>query len=232
MVLSSRDEKELRRVRQNCRGIEDVMVLPLDVTDYQAMERAVQLVLDRFSFINILINNAGIGQRSNASETTFEVDKKLMEVNFLGAIALTKAVLPTMISQHFGQIVAISSILGKVSVPRRSAYAASKHALHGFFDSLRAEVYEDNIRVTLICPGYINTNLPINALRADGTPNQRAEENRQGLEPAVFAQKALQAIYKEKREVYIGGFREVMAVYIKRWFPGLFFYIARRLKVS
>jgi dehydrogenase/reductase SDR family protein 7B len=232
LILSSRNEKELQRVRQNCRDSEEVMALPLDVTNYEAMEDAVQLVLNRFDFINILVNNAGLGQRSYARETDFKVDKKLMEINFLGAVALTKAVLPAMTKQQFGQIVVISSILGKVSVPRRSAYAASKHALHGYFDSLRAELFDDNIKVTIICPGYVHTNLPINALCADGSPNQRNDANRKGLEPAAFAQKAMQAIYKEKKEVYIGGFREVMAVYVKRWLPGLFFIIARRLRVS
>jgi len=232
LVLTSRNEKELLRVQQNCRGANDILVFRSDVTDYDALPAQVDRVIDRFDYINILINNAGLGQRSAARNTKFEVDKEIMAVNYLGAVALTKAVLPKMIQQQFGQIVAISSVLGKVGIPRRSAYAASKHALHGFFDSLRAEVHADHIYVTLICPGYVNTNLPINALRGDGAPNNRSDSDREGLEPTIFAQKAIRAIEKKKKETYIGGWKEILAIYFKQLFPTLFFRIARNLNVK
>ncbi len=230
LILSSRNQGELKRVRQNCRQNEDILVLPLDITDFAVIPAAVARVVDTFGYINILINNAGISQRALAQDTNFEVDKKIMDVNYLGPVALTKAVLPVMLKQQFGHLVVISSLLGKISIPYRSAYCASKHALHGFFDSLRAEISQENIKVTLLCPGYVETNLPIHALNGDGSPNQaRRDSNRRGLDPAAFAQKALAAIAAEKREVYIGR-KEIAGVYIQRFFPRLFTRIARKLR--
>lgn len=208
------------------------MVLPMDVTDFASLPVLVQQALGRFGNIQVLINNAGISQRSAVKDTLFEVDKKIMEVNFLGTVALTKAVLPSMLGQKGGQIVVISSVMGKIGTPRRSAYAASKHALHGYFDSLRAEIHEQGVKVTLICPGYVHTNVTINALTADGSANKKmAEATRNGMDPGVFAEKALRAIAREKEEVLIGG-KEILGVYIKRFFPRLFSRIARGLKVS
>jgi len=231
LVLSSRNEQELSRVRQNCRRDSDILVLPLDVTDYPRIPEATNRVTETFGFINILINNAGVSQRALAQDTSFEVDKQILETNYLGTVALTKAVLPVFLRQQFGHIVVISSVLGKVSIPYRSAYCASKHALHGFFDSLRAEVKEDNIKVTLICPGYVETNLPINALRGDGSRNSTtANTSRNGIDPAIFAQKAANVIAAEKKEVYIGGKKEVLAVYIRRFLPWLFDIIATKLR--
>ncbi|MCB0560136.1 MAG: SDR family oxidoreductase [Lewinellaceae bacterium] len=232
LILSSRNEQELQRVRQNCPATTEIMVLPMDVTDFASLPVLVQQALGRFGNIQVLINNAGISQRSAVKDTLFEVDKKIMEVNFLGTVALTKAVLPSMLGQKGGQIVVISSVMGKIGTPRRSAYAASKHALHGYFDSLRAEIHEQGVKVTLICPGYVHTNVTINALTADGSANKKmAEATRNGMDPGVFAEKALRAIAREKEEVLIGG-KEILGVYIKRFFPRLFSRIARGLKVS
>lgn len=229
LVLSGRNLQELERVRNNCGSSARVSLYPFDITQFDRFPDIVRRVVEEFGFINLLINNAGLSQRAAALETTFAVDQYLMEVNYLGPVALTKAILPVMRRQQFGHIVVISSILGKVSVPRRSAYCASKQALHGFFDSLRAEIYRDNIPITLICPGYINTNLPLNALRGDGSPNTQTDQNRSGMEPAAFALKALEAIRRQRREVYIGGLREVLAVYLHRWLPALFARVVRRM---
>ena len=232
LVLSSRNEQELQRVKRNCPDEAEILVLPMDVADFAGIPGKAQQVLGHFGHIDVLINNAGISQRSAVKDTQFEVDKKIMEVNFLGAVALTKAVLPSMLGRQKGQIVAISSVMGKLGTPRRSAYAASKHALHGYFDSLRAELHSEGIKVTIICPGYVHTNVTINALTADGSPNKKmAEATRKGLAPDVFAEKALRAISRQKEEVLIGG-KEIMGVYIKRFFPKLFSRIARGLEVS
>ena len=151
-----------------------------------------------------------------------------MDINYIGTVALTKSVLPTMVRQQFGHIVVISSVLGKFGTPFRSGYAASKHALHGFFDTLRAEVYADNIKVTIICPGYVHTNVTINALKGDGSKNMvMAESTRSGLEPSDFALKALKAIAKEKKEVLIGR-KEVLMVYIKRFLPWLYYRMIKK----
>ena len=231
LIISSRNEKELQRVKNNCSNKDQIFIQPLDVTDYHIMPGLAKKLQDQFGFINILINNAGISQRALVRETDFEIDKKIMEVNYLGTIAITKAVLPFMLKQQFGHIVVISSVLGKFGVPGRSAYCASKHALHGYFDTLRSELLTDNIKVTIICPGYVHTNVTINALKGDGSKNnQMAEATRNGMEPALFAQKALQAIAKEKNEVLIGG-REIYGVYLKRAIPALLNRFTKNVKV-
>lgn len=233
LILSSRNEKELKRVKNNCPKDTDILILVLDVADFPTLPLAVEKAIRHFGFINVLINNAGVSQRELAKNTTLDVDQKIMNVNYMGAVALTKAVLPEFIRQQFGHIVVISSVLGKMGVPHRSAYAASKHALHGFFDSLRAELANENIKVSLICPGYVHTNVTINALKGDGSKNnQMAASTRQGLEPEVFAQKALRAISRERKEALIGGSREIMGVYIKRFLPALYYRIMANFKLN
>jgi len=232
LAISSRNEKELERVKSNCPSGVDVAIVPLDVTDFDRVPLAAQQVLDRFGFINILVNNAGISQRALVKDTVLDVDKKLMDVNYLGTVAVTKAVLPAMIQQRFGHIVTISSVLGKYGVAHRSGYSASKHALHGFFDSLRAELQGENIAITLICPGYVHTNVTINALKGDGSKNNvMAESTAGGMEPAQFAQKALRVIARRRPEAYIGG-KEALAIYLKRFVPGLFRRIIARQKLN
>lgn len=232
LILSSRKQAELERVKGNCPDESQVVILPLDVTDFEQVKAVGQQAIDAFGRIDLLFNNAGISQRALVKDTKLEVDQKIMNVNFLGTVAATKAVLPQMIKQQSGHIVVISSVTGKVGTPKRSAYAASKHALQGFFDCLRAEVHQDNIKVTIICPGYVHTQVSVNALTGDGNKNNvMSDTTKAGLSPEVFAQKALKAIAREKEEVYIGG-KEILAIYIKRFFPRLMSRIARQLEVQ
>lgn len=229
LILSSRNEKELQRVKDNCPEGSDILILPLDVSDFDSIPAAVVKAVANFGNIHILINNAGVSQRSLIKDTTFEVDRRIMDINYLGTVAMTKAVLPVMLEQGSGHITVMSSVMGKVGVPYRSAYAASKHALHGYFDSLRAEHYRDNIKVTIFCPGYIRTNVTINALTGDGSKNNKmAVETSRGMDPAIFAQKALRAIAHGKEEAYIGG-REIMSIHVKRLFPKFFSFVVKRL---
>lgn len=232
LAISSRNEKELQRVKQNCHGKSDILVAPLDVADFSSVPAVAQQIYDYFGRIDIAINNAGISQRAPIKDTALEVDRKIMDINYFGALAVTKAALPFMWQQGAGHIVVISSVMGKIGVPQRSAYAASKHALHGYFDTLRAEVAADHIKVTVICPGYVRTNVTINALKGDGSANQvMAEATRKGLDPAVFANKALQAIARQQREVFIGG-KEIYAATLKRLFPNLFYYLIEKFKAK
>ena len=234
LVISSRNKKELERVKQNCNEETEVMILPMDVADFETVPEKAQTVLDRFGFINVLINSAGISQRSLIKDTNFSVDKKIMEVNYLGTVAVTKAVLPAFIRQQFGHIVVISSVMGKLGVPWRSGYAASKHALHGYFDALRAELEAADVpvKVTILIPGYVQSNATINALKGDGTKNNAVSEaNKNGLDPAIFAKKALDAIRAGKREAAIGG-KEVYSIYAKRFFPGFVARMVRKVRLS
>lgn len=233
LILSARKEKTLEAVKEECQNSENVKVLALDLEEYQNFSEKVQEAISWFGRIDILVNNGGISQRSFAKETSVAVDKRIMEVNYTGTVALSKAVLPHFVARQQGHFVVTTSIVGKIGTPLRSAYAASKHALHGFFDSLRAEVYEDNIDVTLICPGYVTTQISMNALQGDGTPQQAMDKaTANGIKPARFAKLMARAIAKKKQEVYIAGAKEKLGVYVKRWIPKLFAYMVRKLSVT
>lgn len=178
------------------------------------------------------MNNAGISQRSLAKDTSFEVDKRMMNVNFLGTVCLTKCVLPVFLQQNSGQFITITSVVGKIGSPMRTSYAASKHALHGFFDSLRAEL-PNSIDVMLVCPGYIRTNISINALKGDGSKQGTMDETTgNGMSPAILAEKIVEAASLGKAELHIGGFREMLAIQVGRFFPSLLRRILRKAKVT
>ncbi|HMQ89509.1 MAG TPA: SDR family oxidoreductase [Flavilitoribacter sp.] len=233
LILSARNAQELERVKNQCADPGSVMTLPLDVADFNRIPGAADEAVARFGRLDLLINNAGISQRDSAMNTGLDVVRKIMDVNFTGTVAVTHEVLPHMLAQKSGQIVVMSSVMGKFGTPWRSSYSASKHALQGYFDSLRAELVEAGIPVTIICPGFVRTNVTINALRGDGTPNNvMADTTANGIPPDVFAQKVLRTIAAKKEEAYIGGFREVLGVYLKRWLPGGFSQMIARGKVK
>jgi len=227
LVLSARRVDELNRVKANMLESE-VLVLPMDMENLNDLEIKVAEVKRVFGRIDILFNNAGISQRSSVEETSMDVYHKIMNLNFFGVIALTKAVLPLMREQKNGVIVATSSLSGKLATPMRSGYCASKHALHGFFDALRAEVYQDNIQITLICPGYIQTNISYNAVAGDGSKFGKLDTNQaNGMPVEECADRILRAIATQKEEVYMGG-KEVLGVYLKRFFPNILSKIVRK----
>ena len=231
LILSSRNQAELERVAKGCNG-QVVFIRTLDLGRHEELPRIVVDVLDKVGRVDILINNAGISQRSLIKDTLFEVDKKLIDIDLLGTIALSKAILPHFIKNQSGHFVVVSSLMGKFAAPLRSSYAAAKHGLHGFFDALRAEMYKDNIKVTMVCPGYVRTNISRNALTADGRKQGTMDDaTDKGMTPQALARKIIRAIGKEKEEVCYGG-REVLAVYLKRFFPGLLNRIVRTAKVT
>ncbi|WP_107667445.1 SDR family oxidoreductase [Cyanothece sp. BG0011] len=224
LILSARREQELQRVAQHCQQEykANVNILSLDLSQSETLITKAQQALNCYGKIDILIHGSGITQRSTATETQIDVERYMMEVNFFGAIALTKFILPQWQQQKSGHLVIISSLVGKFGTPLRSTYAASKHALHGYFDSLRAEIWRDNIKVTLICPGYINTNISLNALTANGQKwNKKDQHQAQGITPEKCAKSIIKAIQTNKAEVYIGKI-EILAIYIKRFFPRIF----------
>lgn len=233
LILSSRNESLLNEVKNECIDKDKVKVLPLDLENYHDFDKKVKKAISFFGNIDVLINNGGISQRSLAKETTISVDKRIMDVNYLGTVALTKAVLPHFIENKKGQFVITTSIVGKIGTPLRSSYAASKHALHGFFDSLRAEVFQNNIKVTLVCPGFVQTNVSKNALTGDGSPQEIMDKaTANGIHPDRFAELMIKAIKKEKEEVYIGGAKEKLAVYMKRFFPKFLSKMIRKIAVT
>lgn len=231
LILSARRETELLRVKNDCSLSDDrCLILPLDLADTSSIDTKTRQAIDKFGRIDLLVNNGGFSQRSLTKDTSIDIDRKVMEVNFFGTVAVTKSVLPHMLAQKSGHIVVISSIAGKFGFFFRSAYSASKHALHGFFESLRLEVADDNIKVLLVCPGKIRTNISLNAITGTGDKHNKMDEaTDQGLSAEACAQQILSAIRKEKEEVYIGG-KELMAVTVKRLFPGLFSKMIRKQK--
>lgn len=231
VILSSRKEEDLKKVKSECDYPEDCAILPLDLADPDSMVSKVEKAIQCFGALDIVFHNGGISQRSLAMETKLEVDRQIMEVNFFGTIALTKAILPYFKSQKSGHFAITSSLVGIIGSPYRSSYAASKHALHGYFDSLRAEHHDDHITVTIICPGFIKTNVSVNAITADGKPlNQMDDAQANGMSAEACASKIFKGIKKRKEELYIGG-KEVMAIYLKRFVPGIFSKILLKAKV-
>lgn len=230
LILSARNAEALEIVKSKCSNTE-VVILPFDLVDFDNAKNNVEKGINAFGKVDVLINNGGVSQRSLIIETDFEVDKKLIEVDYLGTIALTKALLPHFIKSQSGHFVTITSLMGKFGSPYRSGYCGAKHALHGFFDVLRMEHQKDNINVTLICPGFIQTNVAVNALIADGSKqNTDDDATRNGMPTAVFVKKLVNAVESKKFEAYIGG-KEVLGVYLKRFFPKMLHHFVLKSKV-
>jgi dehydrogenase/reductase SDR family member 7B len=230
LILSARNLAELKRVKMNCIGAEQIDIVLLDISNHDEVFKIAKETIAKVGNIDILINNAGISQRSLAKDTDFQVDTYIINIDLLGTIAITKAVLPSMLAQKSGHIVTISSLMGKFGAPLRSGYAAAKHGLHGFFDTLRAEVFDDNIKILMVCPGFVKTNISMNAVVGDGSKQGTMDDaTDKGLDPSVVALKIIKAIRREKEEIYLGG-REVMGVYMKRFFPRILSRIVRKAK--
>lgn len=231
LVLSARNEAELKRVAAACGG--ETHVQPLDLGDHAGLPGVVEKVLTATGQVDVLVNNGGISQRALAKDTKFEVDKKLVEVNLLGTIALSKALLPHFLQRKTGHFVVITSMMGKFGAPMRSGYAAAKHGLHGFFDTLRAECWRENVQVTLVTPGFVKTNISINALTADGS-SQGTMDNAtdKGLTPEALARRIVRDVKNGKMETAYGGSREMLALYLKRFFPGLLASIVKKAKTT
>lgn len=231
VVLSARRQSELVRVAEEAGLSTDRhLILPLDMMAQDTFQEAVDQVIHKFGQIDYLFNNAGVSSRQLAGETPVQVDKKIMDINYFGSIALTKAALPKMRERKSGHIIVTSSVVGYFSTPMRSAYAASKHALHGFYHALRDEIYQENIAVTILCPGYIKTKISVNALTENGsTFNKMSIKQANGIDPEVLARKVFNKLNKNRRSINIGG-SELAGIYLSRFVPGIFSLILRKMQ--
>ncbi|NXO64999.1 DRS7B reductase, partial [Phainopepla nitens] len=231
LVLCGRDSEKLKEVVQELCAVKnhrknahEPHTVVFDLSDTKTVVSGAEEILKALGHVDILINNAGISFRGTIVDTGLDVDKKVMETNYFGPIALTKALLPSMIKRRQGHIVAISSVQGKISIPFRSAYAASKHATQAFFDCLRAEVEQYDIEVTVVSPGYIQTNLSLNAVTADGSRYGVMDKTTaEGQTAAEVAQVVLSAVGQKKKEVLVAGLTPCLAVYLRNLCPRLFF---------
>jgi len=232
LIISGRNRDALFRVKGNCQNSFNVHVLAFDLNDTEILGQKAEDALKIFGKIDLMINSGGISQRGLALETGLNTEQQIMNTNFWGTVVLSKAVLPSMIKNGGGQIVVVSSLVGKFGTKLRSAYAASKHALHGYFDSLRSEIYDKNIVITIVCPGFIKTNVSINALTASGTSQGTMDDAQaSGMSAKDCATEIVKAVEAKKEEVYIGG-KETRAVLLKRFFPKIFSKKVREARVT
>lgn len=231
IIISSNDSPGLERVKKAC-GNKSGMVLcaPFDLSETSGIERLVEQQINITGKIDYLLNIGGISQRSKISETPLWLDRKIFEINFFGTIALTKAVLPFMISRKSGHILATSSISGRFGFPLRSAYSASKQALHGFFETLYLENKMYNIRSSVIIPGRVRTGISLHALDSEGKETGRMDKGQaKGISPQSAANIIIRGIIRNRREILVGR-SELLLLYIRRIWPWLFFRIADKVK--
>lgn len=232
LIISSRRKNELDRVKTHCES-DNVQVLPLDLSDAFSLGQKPKEAETFFGPIDILINNAGVSQRDTIINTSMEVYRQLMEINYFGYISLTKSLLPQMVERKRGHHVVVSSTVGIINTPYRSGYGAAKHALHGFYDALRAEHTKDKIKVTLVLPGFIKTNVSNNALTGNGSPQQKMDKTHvDGMEAAVCAKHIIKSIERNQNELYVGGMKEKAAIYLKRFWPAMAARAIRTFKVT
>jgi short-subunit dehydrogenase len=223
VVLSGRREAELQRVASNCtERTGQILCLPFDMLDEIGRKAAVEQVLSRFGHIDMLVNNAGVSQRSLGKETDISVDRAIMELDYFAVVALTKLVLPHMLERKSGYLVATSSVAGKYGVPMRTAYSAAKHALHGFFDALRAELAGDNINVSLLVIAGVQSQVSINALTGDGSIWGKMDSiQSRGLTAGECARIVLDGLAKGEHEINVGRGKAMTALRLKRFAPKL-----------
>lgn len=222
LVLSGRNVDALNEVAAACTT--GTLVLPFEATDYASLPGVVDKACTWAGKVDGLVNNAGISQRSVAVETVFDVYQKIIAVDLLAPIALTQALLPRMVATGGGDIVAISSVAGLVGAPLRTAYSAAKHGLIGYHDSLRAETAEQGVRVLVVAPGSVRTNVSRNALGATGEArgvSDAAIDN--GLAPDVLAALILEGVRSGKREMVLAEGMEAEIVRLRRQNPDALF---------
>ena len=232
LVLTSSSVNRLEPVAARCRelGATEVNILPCDLTCLDGIDPLTDKAWDAMKGIDIVMLNAGISQRTNVEDTSMEMVRKIMEINYFAPVAIAKRLLPKMVGRGYGKIAVTTSIAGRFGFPLRCGYSSSKFALYGFFETLQAEYYEKGIRVTLVCPGRVQTNISRYALDKGGKPHGVMDPGQAGGMTADAAARIItRAIAKGKREVLVGR-KELLMVYIKRFFPGLCATLARKIK--
>jgi short-subunit dehydrogenase len=230
LVLSARRVNELERVAKRCSIAEDrLLILPLDLEHTGNIEEKTNAVLRKFGRIDILVNNSGMGHRTKAVNTSTEIDRRIMEVNFFGTVNLSKSVARVMQKQKSGKIAVITSIMGKYGLPLYSTYAASKHALYGYFESMRQELYNDNVQVLIIAPGFINTDVSTKLLTESGKEyGVKSDAQEKGMTPENCAKGIVKALKGNRNHKFVGGY-EIFSVYVKQYFPSLFYKLMRKM---
>ena len=232
LILTSSSRERLDPVAARCRdaGAPEVCILPCDLGDPAAVEGLAEKAWDAFQGLDTVYLNAGISQRTTVEDTSMEMVRKMMEINYFAPVAIAKALLPRMLERGGGHIAVTTSIAGRFGFPLRCGYSSSKFALYGFFETLQAEYADQGIQVTLVCPGRVKTNISFYALDKGGERHGKLDPGQAGgLSAEKAARKIVRAISKGRREVLVGR-GELVMVWIKRFFPGLCARLARRIK--
>jgi short-subunit dehydrogenase len=232
LILTSRSRERLERVREHCNG--PVSLLPFDLGDERTCRDAAERAETFYGGVDVFIGNAGISQRSLFEQTDYEVINRIISINLIANLVLVRSLLPGMKERKEGGIVLMSSIVGKFGSPLRSLYSASKHALHGFAESIQAELYQDNISVSVVVPGYVRTNISYHALAADGSLYNRLDPGQEsGIGVEQCAKAILRGIEKQKQEIYVGiNAKARAALVVSRFFPVLFNKIVSKADVT
>uniref|UniRef100_A0A0B6XZD8 Dehydrogenase/reductase SDR family member 7 n=1 Tax=Arion vulgaris TaxID=1028688 RepID=A0A0B6XZD8_9EUPU len=240
LVLSARRKEELETVKQKCLKSsngkiteDDILVLPLDVVAFETHKPAVQKVLEYFNKIDILVNNAGKGQRALWMDVELSVDRELFEINVLGPVSLTQEVLPHMIQRKQGQIAVVSSVAGKMGAPTFRSYTGSKHAVQGYFESLRTEMGQNNIDITLVCPGpvFSNISMPSATGKSGETVNKAYKDTAKRMATDRCAYLTSVAIANKLYETWISEHPSLVFLYLSQYFPDLARWLAKKFGV-
>ncbi|KAL1277945.1 hypothetical protein QQF64_024618 [Cirrhinus molitorella] len=231
LILCGRDQKRLQEVVEELRNKNNGKIqtytpctVTFDLSNTSLVSSAAEEILKCHGHVDVLINNAGISYRGNILDTHVSVQRDVMETNYFGPVALTQAILPSMVDRRSGHIVVVSSVQGKISIPYRSAYSASKHATQAYFDCLRAEVDRFGLQVSVISPGYIKTNLSINAVTGDGSKYGVMDKTTaKGSDPVDVAHSVLKAVCHKRKDVVLAGLLPTAAIYLRTLWPALYF---------
>ena len=231
LILSARRNEVLASLRAEL-GAEDVLIVPFDLAATDGLADLVDETWNAVGGVDLVIHSGGISQRSRLIDTVEAVDRAMMEVNYFGTLAFTRAILPHMIAAGGGHFAVVTSVMGLFSAPLRSGYAGAKHAMHGWFEALRAEHHDDGIRITMVSPGFVRTDISRNALTADGSAQGTMDEaTDNGISAERCAQVMLRGIDRN-RALVTPGKKEVLGYWLSRFAPGLLRRITRRAKVT
>ncbi len=230
LILSARRVEKLTEVANECEhNGANCKVFPLDLENTALLEEKTKEAIQLFGKIDIVVHNGGISQRSLAFETPIENDRKIMEIDYFSSIIITKTLLPHMMENGFGHIIVTSSISGCFGFPQRSAYCAAKHAIYGYYEALDIEMRSQNIAVTIVSPGRINTPISLSALTKEGKPHGEMDPGQaKGLDAGICAQRIIKGVAKKKHEILVGK-GELIMVHIYRKFPRLFHLLATKI---
>lgn len=233
VVLTARRFEELENVRVGLLKPEQHLSIAADITDENQVRHAYEQVLQCKGRIDWLINNAGLSQRALITETTMQTERAIMELDYFSQVFLTKTALPSFLQQKSGRIVFVSSVAGLLGTQYRASYSAAKAAIHLWANSLRAEVAEQGVDVSVIFPGFVKTNVSINALNGEGkAQGYDNEATANGLEADEFAKITVNALLKGEEYIVVGGRKEVLGTWVSRLSPSTLYKMIRKMKVK